>query len=122
DIIVSSAMLLIALPLMAVIAILVKLDSEGPVFYRQTRVGLNRRKSTRLYDPSISNELGIKLTRRGTLLGKPFEILKFRSMQVNAEVNGRAQWCKQNDSRITRIGKLLRKTHLDELPQLINIL
>lgn len=89
-----SALGLIALaPLFAFIAVLIKLESTGPVFYHQTRVGL-----------------------RGT----PYSIWKFRSMQADAEADG-ARWAVKGDTRITRVGKWLRKLRLDELPQLINV-
>ena len=120
DILVSSLMLLAAAPLMALIVVLIKLDSEGPVFYSQVRTGLNRRKSNRRYDPSLPYSLQNR--RHSAFYGKPFRILKFRSMRTDAEAKGKAVWCKTGDPRITRVGYWLRKTHLDELPQLINIL
>lgn len=79
---------------MIVIALLVKIDSKGPAFFRQERLGLN---------------------------GKPFTIYKFRSMRMDAEANG-PQWADKDDQRCTKLGKLLRKTRLDELPQVLNIL
>lgn len=82
-----------ALP-MLVIAALIKLDSKGPVIFRQERLGKD---------------------------GKPFVMYKFRSMNVDAEVNG-PQWAEKEDDRCTRIGCILRKTRLDELPQFFNIL
>ncbi len=78
-----------------VIALLIKLDSPGPVFYRQVRSG------------------------RG---GVPFELLKFRSMHADAEATAGAQWATEDDPRITRVGRWLRRTRLDELPQVLNIL
>lgn len=88
-------LLLLISPLMALIAIGVKLSSPGPVFYRQERVGWNNRK---------------------------FTILKFRSMPVDAEAKTGAVWAKPGENRATRFGSFLRKTSLDELPQLINVL
>jgi len=82
-------------PLLLVIAILVKLSSSGPIFYRQKRVGWN---------------------------GKEFAMLKFRSMPVNAEAATGAVWAKAEDQRATKIGAFLRKTSLDELPQFFNVL
>ena len=87
--------LLLFLPVGLVISLLIRLESPGPVFYSQERVGLN---------------------------GRPFRILKFRSMVADAEKGLAPQWASQNDPRITRIGAFLRKTRLDEVPQLINIL
>ena len=86
--------LLISLPVMTAVALVVRLDSKGPVIFRQNRVGLR---------------------------GKPFEVLKFRSMRMDAEQNG-AQWAVQNDHRVTRAGRFLRKYRLDELPQFINVI
>lgn len=86
--------LILLSPIMLLIALLVKVTSRGPVFYRQLRVGFNN---------------------------QPFMIYKFRSMRVDAERDG-AQWAKRNDPRATLAGRFLRRTHLDELPQLINVL
>ncbi len=94
DILFSSAALLFLLPFFALVAILIKLDSPGPVFFLQQRGGLN---------------------------GKLFKIYKFRSMTWTGRTDDIVQ-ASQNDKRVTRIGKILRKTSLDELPQLINIL
>ncbi|WPJ97730.1 sugar transferase [Coraliomargarita algicola] len=94
DIGVSLLALLLTFPLWLVVIVLVKLDSSGPAFYSQTRVGL---------------------------LGRPFRIFKFRTMTTEAEKNG-AQWATKDDVRVTRVGGVLRKTRLDELPQLWNVL
>ncbi len=82
-------------PLMAIIAVAIRLDSKGPVFYRQERVGL---------------------------AGRVFDLRKFRSMQVDAENGGGARWAQKNDPRITRVGRILRKYRLDELPQFLNVM
>ena len=87
--------LLISAPLMVVVAIAIRLESAGNVVYRQTRVGH---------------------------MGKPFEVLKFRSMQIDAEGACGPQWARNGDSRVTRVGRVLRKYRLDELPQFVNIL
>jgi len=87
--------LLLASPVMLLVAIAVKLDSKGPILYRQERVGYRRRH---------------------------FEVLKFRSMRVDAEKNNQAQWAQKYDPRVTRIGGFLRKYRLDELPQFINVI
>lgn len=94
DITGAIAGLIIALPLTPFIILAVKLDSPGPVLFTQTRTGLG---------------------------GKPFSIIKFRTMCADAEKNG-AVWAVQKDPRITRTGAFLRKTRLDEIPQLINVL
>jgi lipopolysaccharide/colanic/teichoic acid biosynthesis glycosyltransferase len=98
--------------LLAPLALLIRLDSRGPVFYRQSRVGINRRRR---------GEGGIANRRKVSQPGRPFEIIKLRTMTVNAEANG-PQWASRNDSRITRVGHFLRKTRLDELPQFWNVL
>ena len=94
DIFASLLLLTVSLPLIVIFAILVKLDSSGPAFYRQTRVGL---------------------------YGQPFRIAKLRSMRQDAEVAG-AQWADEDDPRITRIGRFIRNVRIDELPQLWNVL
>ena len=93
DIFASGLGLLFMLPIFLVVAIIIKCTSKGPVFFRQVRVGKN---------------------------GKPFRIFKFRTMVVDAEAKG-MQITIGADSRITKIGKILRKTKLDEFPQLINV-
>ena len=94
DILASIIGLAVLSPFMIGCAVLVKLTSEGPIFFKQQRLGLG---------------------------GKHFNILKFRSMVVNAENHG-ARVTADGDKRITRIGRILRKTKMDELPQLINVL
>ncbi len=95
DIVLSLVALIVLSPLLLLLALLVKLTSPGPVFYRQERCGLN---------------------------GQSFQMLKFRSMRVDAEVQTGAVWAQKDDPRRTRLGTFLRKTSLDELPQLINVL
>ncbi len=94
DLLVSTAMLLVTLPIMALAALMIKLESPGPVLYRQERVGQG---------------------------GRSFTILKFRSMCVDAEKDGKPRWAKQNDSRITLTGRFIRRTRIDELPQIFNV-
>ena len=94
DICASVGLLVATLPLMCVVAVLVWADSPGPVLYRQERVGLHN---------------------------KPFTLLKFRSMRSNAEASG-PKWAQQKDPRVTRVGSFMRRTRIDELPQLLNIL
>jgi lipopolysaccharide/colanic/teichoic acid biosynthesis glycosyltransferase len=99
-------------PLMACIAVLVKVTSRGPVLYMQTRVGLDRRS----FPPESSN--GRRHRDHG---GRPFTIYKFRTMRVQG--NAAAQvWAQPDDPRVTSIGRVLRKYRLDELPQLFNVL
>ena len=93
DVIASSLLLLLALPLMLLTSLAIVLDG-GPVFYRQKRVGFR---------------------------GSHFDVIKFRSMRVDAEKDG-AVWAQAGDSRVTRVGAIIRKLRIDELPQLINVL
>ncbi|MBP7088518.1 MAG: sugar transferase [Candidatus Omnitrophica bacterium] len=95
DLLIAAFGLMIFSPLFAIIAVLIKLDSPGSVFFRQTRVGHK---------------------------GKIFGMWKFRTMRSNAEFETGPVWAQDDDPRITKLGQFLRKTHLDELPQLINIL
>ena len=86
--------LLFMAPIMCIVSLLIKLDTRGPVFYRQQRVGFN---------------------------GVIFNLIKFRSMKIDAEMNG-AVWAQENDPRITRVGRIIRFLRIDELPQLWNVL
>jgi sugar transferase (PEP-CTERM system associated) len=95
DIFSASLLLLVSLPVMAVTALVIKLESPGPVLYRQERVGLN---------------------------GRTFSIAKFRSMRSDAEKDGKPVWASANDSRVTTVGAFIRKVRIDELPQLFNVL
>lgn len=94
DVVVSVLATLVLLVPMAVVALLIVIEDPGPVFYSQERLGKN---------------------------GKPFQILKFRSMCVNAEQNG-PQWARTEDPRCTKVGKVIRQWHIDELPQLWNVI
>lgn len=100
----------LALP---IIALIIKLDSPGPVFYSQDRVGINRRARARRADAPER--------RKVSQPGRPFEVHKLRTMCKDAEANG-PQLAQQNDMRITRVGQFLRKTRLDEVPQFWNVL
>lgn len=86
--------LLLSIPILILFCILIKLESKGPAFFIQERVGLK---------------------------GKTFNIYKLRSMVIDAEKNG-AQWATKNDARVTKVGKFIRKTRVDEIPQLFNVL
>lgn len=90
----SIALLLFTLPVLVLTAIAIKLESKGPIFYTQERVGLN---------------------------GCRIFIIKLRSMRTDAEKNG-PQWAAKNDPRVTRVGRFIRKTRIDEVPQLINVI
>ncbi|WP_026892711.1 sugar transferase [Lacrimispora aerotolerans] len=95
DILISVTLLLLLIPLFIVISLFLKIDSRGPIFFKQARLSLN---------------------------GKEFMILKFRTMIVNAEKTGAGLFNYSNDPRVTRFGDFLRNTSLDELPQLINVI
>jgi len=86
---------IVSFPIMVLAAIAVLIESGWPFLYRQTRVGSG---------------------------GKPFELIKFRSMRIDAEADGKARWAKENDDRTTRLGAFLRKYRIDELPQFINVI
>lgn len=88
-------MLLITSPILLIVAIAIKIESPGPVIFKQTRLGR---------------------------YGKPFTIYKFRSMCVNAEKTGTGQYSFKNDPRVTKVGRIIRALSIDELPQLINII
>jgi lipopolysaccharide/colanic/teichoic acid biosynthesis glycosyltransferase len=95
DLLIAALALIVALPLIAICALAIKLDSRGPVFYRQRRVGRD---------------------------GVPFELIKLRTMVVGAENSGAGLYIENGDSRITRVGRLLRRFSLDELPNLFNVM
>ena len=95
DIVASAALLLITAPIILLFAVLVKIDSKGPAFFRQTRVGL---------------------------FGQNFDLIKLRSMRTDAEADGKAQFATKNDPRVTRIGNFIRKVRIDELPQTWSVL
>ncbi len=95
DILTSLLLLLVTWPIMLVTALCIRLEDGAPVFYRQTRTGLDDR---------------------------PFDVIKFRSMRTDAERGGKAVWASADDPRVTRVGAFIRKTRIDELPQLFNVL
>ena len=116
DVGVSAMAILCLAPVMLAVATAVKLDSPGPVFYTQDRVGINRRRQERRRD--LRAESG---RRRFLHAGRPFPIYKFRTMRTDAEAAG-PQWASNGDPRITRVGRVLRKARLDEVPQFFNVL
>jgi len=126
DILVSSSLLVLLAPLMLLVAGLVKLTSPGPVIFRQTRVGLNLRRNQRdrrqLQLLRVFNRRNPPPDRRGSFqYGKLFVLYKFRTMRTDAERGG-PQFAVKHDPRVTPIGRFLRRTRLDELPQLWNVL
>jgi lipopolysaccharide/colanic/teichoic acid biosynthesis glycosyltransferase len=123
DIVGATVGLILSAPLMLLTAIAVKLDSPGPAFYTQTRVGVNRRKGNRRYCNQVgSGERRARDRRRNDYLGRPFELIKFRTMVVDAEKRTGPVWATKNDPRITRLGRFLRKTRIDEIPQFWSVL
>ncbi|MFH1017336.1 MAG: TIGR03013 family XrtA/PEP-CTERM system glycosyltransferase [Pseudomonadota bacterium] len=92
---IALSVLVVTAPIMALCAIAIRLNTPGPIFYRQVRVGER---------------------------GRVFTLLKFRSMRADAEADGNAQWAAEDDPRVTRVGRILRKYRLDELPQLFNVI
>ena len=95
DILVAALLLIVALPIMLVTCLLILVEDGAPIFYRQERVGLG---------------------------GRVFRVIKFRSMRRDAEKDGKPRWASTNDDRVTRVGRVLRKMRIDELPQLFNVL
>jgi sugar transferase (PEP-CTERM system associated) len=95
DIVCALVLIVLSLPVMLVTAALIKLESKGGIFYFQERTGFN---------------------------GKPFNVVKFRSMRTDAEKDGKPQWAQAQDSRVTRVGNIIRKIRVDELPQLFVVL
>ncbi len=95
DVVLTGVLLIAIVPLLLLIGLAIKLEDHGPIFYSQERIGKD---------------------------GKPFFLFKFRSMRIGAESKTGPVWAKKEDPRVTRVGKLLRRTHLDELPQMVNVL
>ena len=95
DVLAATLLLLVGIPVMVVTAIAISLESAGPVLFFQERVGLG---------------------------GRVFRVIKFRSMRINAEEDGTPRWASSNDSRVTRVGRIIRRMRIDELPQIFNVL
>ncbi|MGH7540034.1 MAG: sugar transferase, partial [Gemmatimonadota bacterium] len=116
DIALAGYALLVLSPLLFVIAVLIRLDSKGPVLYRQLRIGLDRRDWEDGFDGEANSR------RTADLGGCPFTIYKFRTMHVDAERATGPVWASPDDQRVTRVGAVLRRFRLDELPQFWNVL
>ena len=115
--------LILTSPIYVIIPILIKLDSPGPVFFRQLRIGMNRRRSNRrTVRINPNSDRRINDQRKVDLRGSSFAIYKFRTMRQDAEKYSGPIWATRNDPRITYLGKFLRASRLDELPQLFNVL
>ena len=112
NIAVAAIALVIAAPLFLLIALAIKLSSRGPVFYKQTRIGLDRR-----WNRASSHE-DVRVRDLG---GRPFTMYKFRTMVIAAEPDSKEVWATPRDERVTWLGRYLRTTRLDELPQLLNV-
>jgi len=95
DVFCAAAIFALASPIMLATALIIKLESKGPILYKQERVGQN---------------------------GQTFSIAKFRSMSTDAEKDGKPRWASANDHRVTRVGHIIRRLRIDELPQLLNVL
>lgn len=124
DVVVAVTLLVLAAPLMLLVAVLIKCTSRGPVIYRQERVGLNLRRGDRRHrSPNgfVAEDRRRGDRRRDARFGQPIVVNKFRTMRVDAERDG-AQFSSKGDTRITWLGNILRKTRIDELPQLWNVL
>jgi lipopolysaccharide/colanic/teichoic acid biosynthesis glycosyltransferase len=112
NVVIAVLALVVMVPVMLLVALAIRLTSSGPVFYSQIRVGVDRRfRGNGTYD-----------RRAQDLGGKPFRMLKFRTMRVDAEADGMAVWAQKSDPRTTSVGKFLRTARLDELPQLYNVI
>jgi lipopolysaccharide/colanic/teichoic acid biosynthesis glycosyltransferase len=119
DIVGAVTGLILTSPLFIIVPLLVKLESRGPVFYSQVRVGMNRRRGGRRYH---TEELALtdgrqRERRRQDYLGQVFKVYKFRTMVVDAEKSSGPVWATKGDPRITRIGRIMRKSRIDEIPQ-----
>ncbi len=108
---VAAVRIIVTLPIMILAAVSVKLSSPGPILYRQKRVGLDKRRTK-----------GEGNGRAVDLGGRPFTMFKFRTMRVTQEGQDPQVWTTQGDPRITPVGQFLRRTHLDEIPQLFNVI
>ncbi len=124
DIVGAVVGLILTLPVWLILPLVIKLDSRGPVFYKQVRIGINRRRADRRFcnNESERTDRRNRNRRRENLMGRPFEVIKFRTMVQDAEAKSGPVWASKNDPRITKIGAFLRKSRLDEIPQFINVL
>lgn len=114
DVAIATGSLLVLSPLILLVAVVIKLDSPGPVVYRQLRIGLDRRQFAR-----TSSHHGKRVVDLG---GRPFMIHKFRTMGVGAEHSTGPVWASKDDMRTTRVGRFLRSYRLDEVPQFWDVL
>jgi lipopolysaccharide/colanic/teichoic acid biosynthesis glycosyltransferase len=123
DILFSIVGLILAAPLFLILGILIKFSSKGPVIFKQERIGRNRRsKERRILNVSVAFERRKGERRKVDKFGKPFHIYKFRTMIKDAEKDSGPVWARPDDPRVTKIGKVLRITRLDEVPQFLNVI
>jgi lipopolysaccharide/colanic/teichoic acid biosynthesis glycosyltransferase len=109
---IAAVALVLLIPVLFVVALVVWLTSKGPIIYTQVRVGEDRRSRSSASDHRRVYDHG----------GRLFRMYKFRTMRIDAEADGKAVWAQKSDPRTTSVGKFLRSTRLDELPQLVNVL
>lgn len=113
NVVLAAIGLALTLPILIIVALLIKATSRGPILYTQTRVGLDRR---------WRRTLALRESRQEDLGGQVFTIYKLRTMRVDAEKVSGAVWATENDPRVTTLGRYLRKYRIDEVPQLWNVL
>ena len=129
DLVIATSLLLVTAPILLLTAIMVKMTSRGPIIYAQTRVGLNlrekskedRRKFDALPSGLDDRRNSANDRREASNYGRLFTMYKFRTMKIDAEAGG-AQFAQKADPRVTVIGRFLRRTRIDELPQLWNVI
>ncbi len=148
DVIVALVALVLLSPLLVVIACSIKLDSPGPIIFQQRRIGVNRRRTGDTAPPGVRHRSNngnkpFRERRRHDICGRPFTMYKYRSMDANSDDTAHRQFVEKyingfldptnapsartpfkiaSDNRVTRVGRILRSTSLDELPQLVNVL
>jgi lipopolysaccharide/colanic/teichoic acid biosynthesis glycosyltransferase len=109
---IAAVALVLFAPVLAMVALFVKLTSPGPILYQQTRIGVDRRFREKSSDDRRTYDHG----------GKPFRMYKFRTMRTDAEADGKAVWAAKKDPRTTSVGAVLRRFRIDEIPQLYNVI
>ncbi len=123
DVVLSIVALVLLSPVMLAAAVAIRVTSPGPILFRQERIGINRRRGERR-----RARVPVRADRRRgdrrvlSNPGRPFTIYKFRTMVADAEAEGKPMWARSGDPRITPVGRFLRRTRIDELPQFFNVL
>ena len=115
NVLIASAAFFVLAPLIVIVALAIKIFSPGPAFYMQGRVGVDRRNGASSTPPGVER-------RVQDLGGRSFRMYKFRTMRVGAERNTGPVWAKRGDSRVTRLGRFLRRYRIDEIPQFWNVI